>query len=296
MARHNSLKRGRPAVESNGGGLINSVTGRPATTTGTATPTPDAERGLAIYMLSSFRIAVHGRALNRPLGAKGKPLLKVLAAHWPRFLPREMLIESLWPGVGPSAGNTSLKVAAHSVRSVLEPDKQAGSGGAWIRFQNGTYGLDPSANVWIDAHSFQQHARQARRYEASGEFAAARREYEAADALYAGDFLEEDIYAEWTILRREELRDTYLNVVTRLAEFARARGDYPAAIAYCHRIVEMDPCREDAYRTLMQSHASMNQLARAGAWYAVCRSFLNREMAVDPSPETTQAFENLFRP
>ncbi len=82
--------------------------------------------------------------------------------------------------------------------------------------------------------------------------------------------------------------------MSRLAELAGNAGDHQAVIRYCHKIVDADPCREDAYRTLMQSHASMNQLARAGAWYAVCRSLLQREMAAEPSAETRETFESLF--
>ena len=39
---------------------------------------------------------------------------------------------------------------------------------------------------------------------------------------------------------------------------------------HADKIVLADPCREDAYRMLMSSHAALNQYARAGAWYAVC--------------------------
>jgi Bacterial transcriptional activator domain len=57
-----------------------------------------------------------------------------------------------------------------------------------------------------------------------------------------------------------------------------------------------DSCREDAYRLLIQSHAALNQIARAGAWYAVCRATLRREVSAVPSNETVGLFESLFEP
>lgn len=249
---------------------------------------------LAIFMLSSFRVLVDGLPLTRPLGAKGEPLLKILAAHRRHTVPRDALMEMLWPGTDPVAGANSLKVAAHNLRSLLEPHKATGTPGSWILFHHGSYGLNPNADIWIDVESMDRHWQQGRRAEATGDVIRARAEYEAAEMLYTGDFLEEDIYEDWTIIRRERLRDTYLEIVSRLAELAGNAGDHHAVIQYCHKIVDADPCREDAYRTLMQSHASMNQLARAGAWYAVCRSLLQREMAAEPSAETRETFENLF--
>lgn len=245
-------------------------------------------------MLSSFRAELGGETLNRSLGAKGRPLLKILAAHRRRPIPRDALIEMLWPEAEPSAGATSLKVAAHNLRRLLEPDKQAGAPGAWILFEQGTYRLNPDADIWIDVECLEQRARQAKRFEALGDLAHARLEYEAVESLYAGDFLEEDIYEDWTIIRREQLRDVYLDVLGRLALLVRAQRDHAAVIRYCHKIIDADPCREDAYRMLMEAHGALNQNARAGAWYAVCRTMLQREIGTAPSRDTVDLFESLF--
>ncbi len=250
--------------------------------------------GLVLFMFSTFRVVVNGTPLNVRLGAKALPLLKILAAHRGRGLTRDALMEMLWPGTDPTAGAVSLKVAAHNLRSLLEPSKEYRTQGQWILFDNGTYTLNPDAPIWIDVECMEQHWRRGLADQASGELDAARCEFDAAERLYIGDYLEEDIYENWTIVRRERLRDVYLEVVGKLLEFAVRDGDHPAAIRYCHKIVDADPCREDAYRVLMQSHASLKQRARAGAWYAVCRTMLKTEMAVDPSPETVAVFESLF--
>ena len=251
-------------------------------------------RKLSIFMFSSFRIALGDEPLQRSLGAKGTPLLKILAAHRRRPVPRDALIEMLWPGTDPSMGATSLKVAAHNLRRVLEPDKQPGTSGTWVLFEMGTYRLNPDADIWLDVECMEQRARQGLAFEAAGDLRRARAEYESAEALYAGDFLEEDIYEDWTIIRREQLRDVYLEILGRLAHLSHTERDHRAVIKYSHKVIEADPCREDAYRMLMESHGALNQPARAGAWYAVCRTMLQREIGTGPAPETVQVFESLF--
>ncbi len=267
-----------------------SIIGRP----GAAGSDRDA-RGLQLFLLSSFRVLRDGQPIDGALSGKTRQLLKILAANHRRCVPKDQLIEMLWPEGDPSSGATSLKVAAHKLRSNLDPDKANGDPGPWVLAENGTYHLSHEASIWIDTEAFREHCRRGRALQAEGRIEEARREFEQAEALYTGDYLEEDMYEDWTLLRREELKDLHLDVLQRLAQLAMDRDSHADVIRYCHKIVLGDPCREDAYRMLMTSHAALNQYARAGAWYAVCRVTLAREVDSAPSPETVEAFEQLFR-
>jgi DNA-binding SARP family transcriptional activator len=249
---------------------------------------------LSLFMLSSFRILMNGKAVNGRLGEKTRQLLKVLAANHRKCLPKDFLIEALWPEGDPASGATSLKVAVHNLRSALEPNKENGHQGSWIIVQDGTYRLNPNGKIWIDIEAFREHYERGRALQTQSLAAEARGEFEKADELYTGDYLEEDMYADWTMLRREELRDVYLDLLCRLATLADNDHAHSEVIRYCHKIVLADPCREDAYRWLIRSHAALNQVARAGAWYAVCRVTLRREVGVSPSAETAVLFESLF--
>jgi DNA-binding SARP family transcriptional activator len=249
---------------------------------------------LFISLFSSFSVSLDGMDITDRLPGKARQLLKILAAHNKRPLPKDVLIDLLWPRADPVTGAGSLKVAAHNLRSSLEPDKAIGEPGAWIVARNGTYGLDREARVEIDTERFITCWRDARECERQGRFGAALELYREAERMYVGDYLENEVYDDWTIIHREELRDLFLDVLGRLAQLACDDGAHQDVIRYCHKIVLADPCREDAYRMLMNSHAALNQLARAGAWYAVCRTKLLREVEAQPSPETVQAFEQLF--
>ena len=251
---------------------------------------------LSVYLLGSFRVLRDGQPVNGSLGGKGRQLLKVLAAHHNRCLPKDVLIEMLWPEGDPAAAAISLKVAAHNLRSALEPNRESGHPGNWVIGQNGSYRLNMKASVWIDALALREHHARGVALEATGFHKEAREQLTVAESLYAGDYLEEDVYDDWTVLRREELRDVYLDILGRLASLAAREQAHAEVISLCHKIVLADSCREDAYRMLIQSHAALNQIARAGAWYAVCRSALRREVGSGPSAETVRLFEELFEP
>lgn len=251
-------------------------------------------RSLSLYMLSSFEVVRDGKLVNGGLGGKARQLLKILAANRRKCLPRDLLIELIWPDSDPTAAAISLKVAAHNLRNGLEPVKRNGNTGRWIIAENGTYRLNPDADIWIDTEAFREHYEAGRSLQSAGQLVEARREFEKAETLYRGDYLEEDMYEDWTVVPREELRDLYLDVLGRLAQLARAEELHADVIRYCHKIVLADPCREDAYQMLMYSHGALGQLARAGSWYAVCRVALNREVGVAPSPDTVALFEGLF--
>lgn len=248
----------------------------------------EQREGLALFLLSSFRVALHGRPLNGRLTGKARQLLKILTLNYKRCVSKDALIEMLWPDVDPRTGAISLKVAAHKLRSALVQGPNDGDRERWIVIENGTYNLNPAANIWIDVLEFKQHYERARRGMNPAE------EFAEAENLYEGDLLEEDVYEDWTLLPREELRDLYLDVLQRLAQHSFKAKAYRDVIRYCHKIVLVDPCREDAYRMLMKSHAALNQLARAGSWYAICRASLLNEIGAAPSSQTVEAFERLF--
>src|SRR6266542_1376311 len=177
----------------------------------------ERDETLSLYLLSSFRILRNGQAVNGRLGGKARQLLKILAANHHKCLPKDFLIELLWPEGNPAAGAISLKVAAHSLRSALEPNKERRHPGNWIIVEDGTYRLNPNGIIWIDSEAFREHYERGRALQAQSLSAEAQREFEKAEALYTGDYLEEDIYEDWTVLRREELRDLYLDLLGRLA-------------------------------------------------------------------------------
>ncbi|MCI0547601.1 MAG: bacterial transcriptional activator domain-containing protein, partial [Candidatus Rokubacteria bacterium] len=104
----------------------------------------------------------------------------------------------------------------------------------------------------------------------------------AAEARYTGDFLEEDLYADWSASLREEARATYVSVARALAKLAAGAGDRDAEIRLRLRILERDPYDEDAHLGLVAALASSGRHGESRRSYATYVSKME-ELGVEPA-------------
>jgi DNA-binding SARP family transcriptional activator len=123
---------------------------------------------------------------------------------------RDMLMETLWPECDPRAAGNNLKAAMHGLRRTLSHLFYERKNFPYILFLQGSYLTNPEIELWVDVEEFEQHWVLGRRLEKEGELSKAMREFELAEALYRGDYLEDEPYEDWTLRRREALKDTYL--------------------------------------------------------------------------------------
>ena len=202
-------------------------------------------------------------------------------------------MEALWPGCEPSLANNNLKAAVRALRQTLSLAHGADDF-AWVLFQNGNYMINPEADLWVDVEQFEYQWGAGRQLEKEGKPAEAAKEHQIAEALYKGDYLEDDLYEEWTSLRREALKDIYLAILGRLADHSMQRADFEDCIVCCQKILTKDPCREDAYRRLMSCYSRLGQRNRAIAWYRLCEKTIKSELDVNPDHGTIALYQKLL--
>lgn len=268
-----------------------SVDGRRRAREAAAAPDADAlslvgrpADGLAIHLLGPFRVEVYGRPTAQWNGHKSKAIFRYLVVHRRQKVPKEVLMEALWPGSEPEAARLSLKVAVSSLRRSLSASaKDLANSHEWVVSEGDTYQLEPGLSVWVDAEEFEAQSLLAQGLERQGSLEASVKSYRQAVVLYAGDFLEENPYDEWTILERERLRDLYLQDLTRLSRHLVEMGDWHDAILYLHKILAVDACQEETYRQLMICHAALGQLGRVRQVHGICRQVLRKELDGAPS-------------
>ena len=266
---------------------------------------------VAVYCLGTFRLVIDGVPVTRWRSGKAQALCQYLATHAGRLIPRQELLDALWPAPDALAAGTSLKVAVHVLRQVLDEatsqvradqacDGQAGSAqGAsgqpllTVRTHDLGYRLDSPA-LWLDVAEFERCCALARRLEREGHYAEAMAQYTRAAALYGGDFLPA-AEADWAVFRREALKDQVLLVLGRLADAALAAGDFETCLLRCQQVLAHDPCREDAYRLLMLCHGRLGQRGRVRRWYELCVQTLQTDLEVAPEPETERVYQQALR-
>ncbi len=237
---------------------------------------------LAVHLLGSLCVAVDDVPVEDWPSARCRSLFGYLLAHRDPWPARDVLMEVFWPESSPEASRNSLNVAMHALRRTL----RTATSMPVIMHSCGVYRIHPDLRLWLDVEEFDRRAAQARRLAEAGEPDAATREYESADGLYRGDFLADDPYEEWAALSRERLRLTHLDALSRLSHLHFKAGRYAASASLCQRIIERDPCREDAHRRLMRCYSRQGQPHLALMQYRVCVRALTEELGVDPDPAT----------
>lgn len=290
------LNEVRNAVE----GFNDTVVNKQAFAAPLQAPISQPAISFTIHCLGRFEVYSGRKKVEQWRSLKAKSLLKFLVAQRGRYVPKDVLMEALWPGYPPEAAGNNLKAAVYALRqtissSWLEARRNNKNGFLLLLFSEGNYTLNPEMELQVDVEEFQQRWTTGRRLEKEGKYAEAISEYQMAERLYRGDYLEDDLYEDWTLLQREALKDTYLTILAKLAENSFKETDLQGCIAYCQKILAKDSCREDAYRQLMGCYSRLGQRHRALRWYELCAKAIKRELGVAPENQTTDLYQRLLR-
>lgn len=240
----------------------------------------DDSPAVRIECLGGFRVLRAGKPV--PLSdwpsRKARDLLKILVSRRCRPVPRTQLLDLLWPDEDESVASPRLSVALSTVRSVLDPGKRFAAD-RFVRADRAAVWLD-GAEAPVDVEEFLRDARAGIDAGGSGRGVLLLR---AAESAYAGDFLEEDVYADWASGLREEARVAYVRVARALADRAGASGDHDGAAGYLLRILQRDVYDERAHLALVRSFVGGGAHGEARRAY---RAYVTRmeELGVEPAP------------
>lgn len=246
---------------------------------------------LAVQLLGPVGVSVDGVPVQSWAGGRSRSLLAYLLTHRAPFAACEVLMEVFWPGSPAAAARNSLHVAIHGLRRAL---RTATDLPVIVRAGDG-YRLDPGLRVWLDVETFDDHLAHAREFEQHRERDAALLEYEAATALYRGDYLAESPYEDWVALPRERLHLAYLDALTRLSSNFLDLHRHAACETLCHAILDRDPCNEDTRRRLMRCHSRAGHPHLALTEYRRCAAVLADQLGIGPDPDTVALRDRIGR-
>jgi DNA-binding SARP family transcriptional activator len=245
---------------------------------------------LAIYCLGQFRVLQDDQNIEDWPSSKGKSIFKYLVAHHQHPIPREVLMELFWPEAHPDAARNNLNVSIYGLRQALRkirPDY------AHVLFRDESYLLNPDLHIWVDADQFVEHYKTGQSLEQRGELILALREYGAAESLYQGEFFEEDRYEDWPVPQRQLLQDDYLILLDRLSSIYFDQEDFAACVGSCHKMLAVEPCREEAHRRIMRCYSRQGQPYLAIRQYHLCVERLKEELDVSPTRPTEVLYQRV---
>lgn len=249
---------------------------------------------LRLILLGTFRVERDGQAVGADewRSRQTRTVLKMLADARDRPLPFERIVDAIWPEAEGDTGRNNLQAAIRTLRRVLEPGLARGTASAYIRTEGQAYRFVPR-DCEIDVDAFRSALRSATEHDHLSETAAAIGAYAQATALYGGDYLADEPYADWTLAAREQLRGAYLDAVSRLASLLEREGRPDEMVVQLERGLAADRMREDLYRLLMRAHALAGRDAHALSVFDRCRRALRGELGLEPSVETRRERERI---
>jgi DNA-binding SARP family transcriptional activator len=210
---------------------------------------PRVSRTLRIFTLGRFGLAVgeHGLAIETWRRKQALTLLKYLVAFQGRCVRRERLCDCLWPEANAAQSWESLRVTLSFLRCQL---RAAGMPKDIVETVDKSYVLRRDS-VWIDAVEFESLVSKAAAAAREGRSEQALLLYEDARRLYRGDYLEQDLCADWCAEERHRLREVYLEMLAGLADCYAACGRRAEAAQARRTALCCDPCRASFLRSML---------------------------------------------
>ncbi len=220
-------------------------------------------------------------------GSRPALLFKAILVHGGRHIPKDILLEAVWPDHPPKKSLRNFKVTLHRLRKMLEPDLDSTRGSSYIHLKDNLVSLDKHL-CQVDTDALHKLCRRARRIDTAveaRELQAMRRE---ASALYRGDFLPEEPYLTWAEMKRTTLRQEFMQLMYRLGRHLEAQQAFAAARRCYRQIIKLDPAQEKAQRHLMRLLDADGRPQEALQLYeAMCR-FLQTEIGAIPDRATVE--------
>lgn len=242
-------------------------------------------------MLGSFRLVVDDRTIPDRAWPRraARSLLLLLLVTPGRRLPRDRVLDLLWPDATPGSAEQSLRKAVHALRRVLEPELRSGRASAWLKVGAESIALLDHAGLWIDTEAFEANLASAR----SAPAHATRSGLRDALALYGDDLLVDDAYTEWLDAPRDRLRVQYRRAVLDLAALDLQAGEPLATVPILERLLDQDATDEVALRTVMQSLAAAGRRDDAMRWFRRGRDTLRDQLDTEPEEETQRLADEI---
>lgn len=239
--------------------------------------------GLWIRLFGPPRVTWKGCPLEIPR-LQARALLFRLAVA-PHGVSRARLRFLFWPDISETTASRRFsRLLAHLRRALPAPEIVTADHDS-VKLDLGQVWSD--ALAFVDLVSLQDPANQVDRLR-------------SAVTLYQGAFLAGfslqgcSEFEAWSLQERCTLERHYLEALQVLIEERATAGAFPEAIDLAQRYLQVDDLAETIHRRLMELYALAGDRSAALQQYEHCAVVLERELGVDPVPETRAAYEALL--
>lgn len=251
----------------------------------------EALPALYITCFGGFAVKRAGLPVLLCSNRNGQTILRYLLTQQGYRASVDALMATLWPEDDSEVAHHKLQVAVSALRRSLNSGFDCDPGGGYILCKNRVYQLNPLISLRTDVDEFLAFYQLGQQ---SGSDRAAL-QFEKACQLYTGPFLTEDLYADWSFMRREQLSHIYLSMCGTLAEYYLESGLYENTLKWATAILKENQSDEAAHRQLIRAYFALGRRSDALRQFHRCQYILSEELGVQPMPETIELFNTILK-
>jgi DNA-binding SARP family transcriptional activator/predicted ATPase len=237
---------------------------------------------LNLSFLGGVGISLNGAHIADMGGRKALALLCYLAVNRQSF-SRESLAGLLWGEMPDESARMNLRRTLSRLRPFVGPH---------LQITTREIAFNRKAPYWLDVEQFETAVASSK-----SDINLLRK---ALD-LYQGDFLDgfyiknAPTFEEWTLSQRAKLRGLTVQTLHTLVTNCLQQSAFSDGITYAHRLLSLDPWREETHRQMMELLIRDGQRGAALMQFDSCRRILAKELGVDPAPATRALYEQIIQ-
>jgi len=213
-------------------------------------------RQLEVRLLGRFEVLVDARPVPADAWAQRRAadLVKLLALAPGHRMPRDEVLEMLWPKLGADAAASNLHKAASYARSAV------GDRGVVV-LRGGVVELAPAAEVTTDVERFER----------------------GDDSAFGGELLPDERYEQWTLGPRARLRERRLALMRSEGRWEEVLREDPADEEAHRALMRRHAASGDRPAAARQFRLLRDELSRLGAEPSAETLVLQRELTRGPA-------------
>jgi DNA-binding SARP family transcriptional activator len=253
---------------------------------------------IQLSLFGTFHLTVDGGAVSRFRSQREAALLAYLAVEADQAHARERLAGLLWPDKPEAVARQNLRQTLTNLRALLHDDQRQPP---LLLTERNTVQWNRDSSYTLDVATFRTAlaACAAHNHSALAGCTDCQTRLTEAIALYDGPFLhnfafgDSALFEEWVLLTREHLQQQAQQALSQLCDAALAHGEWATLEQFARRHVAVDPFHEPAQRHLIQALVSKGDRGGALSHFESFAAHLQRELGVEPSPETLALIDQI---
>jgi len=223
---------------------------------------------------------------------KARLLFMMLLVRQGRDVPRDVLLEHLWPDMDEERAKNNFYVIWSAMKRALLPSGRS----APCPYVEHVGGICRVVRPLVrsDLDDFDDALAGLAEAEAAGDLPSALSAIQRLREIYRADLLPSEVYDDWFRQLRERCRVQFGDAMLRVSSMCRAAGDSAQAVQLVRAGLEQDPWREDLYQIAMRCQIDTGQRSGAVDMFMACRSKLSEDLGLDPSVETRRLYDEVL--